>query len=318
MRSERASLHAVSALLMILFAAGCEAPIDPGGSGGTTVADDDPLSIEDHVDPGTLDALHRDVIARSCAAQPGLCHHGQFEPNLSTPALTYENLVLKPGIEHDKQYRVDPAHPQDGLVQDKLRNHNVLSQMPLGADPLKEEEIAAIEKWIADGALRRPGAEPPPVLNNPPREPEIGVFDDQGNQLDKAGPCAVTAGMTLTLRHSVQDFETEDAKIPYAAVMFQLPDGGQLKLSDVPGNQTSHVTKYEASGAPQGKGDLLNFRFDWTVPDTIDVFDANGVATTKSTAGMSLSVITLYVDSGKAKEGILTYAIVPSLIQVTP
>lgn len=318
MRFENASLRAAFCAAALLSSAGCEPLLDPGGAGTTTAADDDPLAIIDQVDPGTLDALHRDVVAKSCAAQPGLCHHGQFEPNLSTPALTYENLVYKPGLEHDRQYRVDPSIPQGGLLLDKLKNHDVLSQMPLGADPLKPEEIAAIEKWIADGALRRPGAEPPSRLNNPPREPEVGVFDDMGNQLDKAGPCQVTAGMVLTLRHSVQDFETEDAKIPYAAMIFQLPDGGQLRLSDVPGNQTSAVTKYEASGAPQGKGDLLNFRFDWTVPDTIDVFDAAGVPTSKSTAGMSISVIVLYVDSGKPKEGILTYTIAPDLIKVTP
>ena len=317
MKTFLVSLHALSLAAALLSATGCEA-IDPGGTGRTAAPDDDPLAIADDLTPGTLDALHRDVIAGSCAAQPGLCHHGQFEPNLSTPALMYENLVLRPGLEHATQYRVDPAHPKDGLLLDKLTNHNVLSQMPLGADPLSQEEIAAVEKWIADGALRRPGADPPPVLNNPPREPEIGVFDDKGNQLDKAGPCSVTAGTTLTLRHSVQDFETEDAKIPYAAILLQLPDGSQLKLSDAPGGETSAVTQYQPSGAPQGKGDSLDFHFDWTVPDTIDVYGPDGKPTPQSTAGMSLTVLVLYIDSAVPNEGMLTFTIAPDLIEVTP
>ena len=317
MKTFHVSLHALSLAAAVLFASGCE-PIDPGGTGATAAPDDDPLAIADDLAPGTLDALHRDVIVGSCAAQPGLCHHGQFEPNLSTPALMYENLVLRPGLEHATQYRVDPANPKDGLLLDKLTNHNVLSQMPLGADPLSQEEIAAVEEWIAGGALRRPGADPPPALNNPPKEPEIGVFDDMGNQLDKAGPCSVTAGTTLTLRHSVQDFETEDAKIPYAALLLQLPDGSQLKLSDVPGSETSAVTQYQPSGAPQGKGDSLDFRFDWTVPDTIDVYDANGKPTPKSTAGMSLTVLVLYIDSAVPNEGILTFTIASDLLKVTP
>ena len=175
-----------------------------------------------------------------------------------------------------------------------------------------------MEKWIADGALRRPGADPPPVLNNPPREPEIGVFDDKGNQLDKAGPCSVTAGMTLTLRHSVQDFETEDAKIPYAAILLQLPDGSQLKLSDAPGGETSAVTQYQPSGVPQGKGDSLDFHFDWTVPDTIDVYGPDGKPTPQSTAGMSLTVLVLYIDSVVPNEGMLTFTSAPDLIEVTP
>ena len=40
-------------------------------------------------EPGSLDELHRIIVPRAAPASPGLCHNGQFEPNLSTPALTY-------------------------------------------------------------------------------------------------------------------------------------------------------------------------------------------------------------------------------------
>lgn len=306
------------AAIALLLSAGCEQAIEPGGGGTTTGADDDPLAVSDPAPPGSLDALHKDIVLKSCAAQPGLCHHGQFEPNLSTPALMYENLVLKPGIEHDKEYRIEPGAPDKSLVVDKLRNKNVLSQMPLGAEPLPEDEIKAIEKWILDGALRRPGAEPTPKLNNPPAEPEIAIFDDQGNRLDKAGTFSVAAGTKLVLRHSAQDFETDDAAIPYAAFLIQLPDGRSLKLSDTPGSETTAVTTYEMSGAPQGKGDVLDFRVDWTVPATATIIGKDGSQTQESLAGVSLTLLCFYIDSVEPKEGMLTFSISPGLVQVSP
>lgn len=296
----------------------CQSEIDPGGSGETSLPDDDPLAVPDDLDPASLDALHRDVILRSCAAQPGLCHHGQFEPNLSTPALTYENLVNKPGIERVKQHRVKAGDAQNSLLMDKLRNKDVISQMPLGADPLPEEEIAAIEKWIADGALRRPGGEPPPLLNNPPAEPQIAVFDDQGNRLDAAGPFSVAAGASLVIRHSAQDFETDDANIPFSAVFIQLGDGRQVKLSDVAGGETLGTTTYEASGAPEGKGDLLNFKYEWTIPAMVDLVGPGGAITQEPAAGKSFTVIAAYLDSGEPKEAMLTFSLGVDLIKVTP
>lgn len=306
------------AALLAALSAGCVPEIDPGGDGETTVPDDDPLAVPEDLDPGSLEALHRDILVRSCAATPGLCHHGQFEPNLSTPALTYENMVYKPGIERVKQYRVKPGDPQDSLLVDKLRNHGVLSQMPLGADPLPEEEIAAIEKWIQDGALRRPGAEPPPELNNPPAEPEIAVFDEQGNRLDAAGPFSVAVGTKLTFRHSVQDFETDDAAIPFAGIILQLADGRKVDLTGAPDSDGLGQTAYDASGAPESKGDLLNFRYDWTVPATVDLVIDGGPASQEGTAGLSFSVIAAYLDSVQPSEAMLTFAIEPDLVKVTP
>lgn len=302
----------------MVMTTGCAEVIDPGGDGDTAAPSDDPLLVPTDVDATTLEGLHQTIILRSCAAQPGLCHSGQFEPNLSTPALTYENLVNKPGIERDKLYRVSPGAAAESLVVHKLRNQDVLSQMPLGAEPLTEKEIAAIEKWIQDGALRRPGAEPAPKLNNPPAEPQIGVFDDQGNRLDLAGAFSVAAGSSLVLRHTVQDFETDDSKIPFAAFVLQLADGRQIQLSDVVGSEGTGLTQYEASGSPESKGDLMNFRFDWTVPTTVGVIGANGAITQESTAGMSLTAIVIYVDSGPPKESMLTFTLAPGLIQVTP
>jgi hypothetical protein len=317
----KALLATMGLLPLALFAAlsaGCTPELDPGGDGETTVPDDDPLAVPEELDPASLDALHRDIIVRSCAATPGLCHHGQFEPNLSTPALTYENMVYKPGIERVKQYRVKPGDPSNSLLVDKLRNKEVISQMPLGAAALPEAEIAALEKWIQDGALRRPGAEPPPQLNNPPAEPEIAVFDQQGNRLDAAGPFSVAVGTTLTIRHSVQDFETDDAAIPFAGIILQLADGRKVNLTGAPDGDGLGPTAFDASGAPEGKGDLLNFQFDWTVPATVDLVADGGATSQAAAAGLSFSLIAAYLDSLEPNAAMLTFAIEPDLVKVTP
>ncbi|MEZ4307214.1 MAG: hypothetical protein R3F14_04110 [Polyangiaceae bacterium] len=306
------------AALLCAAMTGCLTDIDPGGDGGPAVPDDDPLAVPADIEPGTLDALQRDVIAKSCAAQPGLCHHGQFEPNLSTATLTYENLVLRPGIERDKQYRVTPGDPANSLLIDKLRNKDVLSQMPLGAKPLAEDDIAAIEQWIAGGALRRPGEDAAPKLNNPPAEPQIAVFDEAGNRLDAGGPFSVAAGTKLVLRHSVQDFETDDADIPYAAFILQLADGRSIQVSTTPGAETSAITSYDGPGAPEGIGDALNFAFEWTVPATLTLMDDAGNVTTEDAAGQSISSSPFTSTPSPPSKGILTFSFEPALVKVTP
>ncbi|HEY5950217.1 MAG TPA: hypothetical protein VIV40_32200, partial [Kofleriaceae bacterium] len=144
--------------LLCIALAGCgsdsrqEATVDAG-------AEDDPLLVTTTAAPGSLDDLHERIIAKRCSGQPGLCHNGQFEPNLSTPALTYAYLVNRPGIEKADRLRVQPGNPGASLFIDKIRNRNgVATQMPLGAEPLEEAEIKELEAWITAGALRAPGA----------------------------------------------------------------------------------------------------------------------------------------------------------------
>lgn len=298
--------------------AGCTPEADSTADPAAGAADDDPLAVPADIDPASLDALHRNILVRSCAAQPGLCHHGQFEPNLSTPALTYENLVRRPGTEHPDQLRVAPGDPGKSLLIDKLRNRDVLSVMPLGAKPLPEEEIAAIEAWIEAGALRRPGAEPAPALNNPPAEPEVAVFDEHGSRLDKGMGVVVTPGTKIVLRHSAEDFETPDEYISYSAFYLEISDGRSVEMGGPPGREDAALSTYDPAGAPMGKGDLLDFRFDWTVPDTVRVIAADGTVTEESTAGMSFTVTAAYRDGAPPGEAMLTFTYLPDFLKVSP
>jgi len=287
-----------TALAALVLAAACTDTIAAGGSGIDAGPQDDPLVFADDAPAaGTLEHIHRSIIQPSCAGQPGLCHAGQFEPNMATPAAFYAALVNRPGLEHPTQLRVRPGMPGDSLIIDKLRGRNVGTQMPLGAEPLSPAQIAEIEQWISDGARRAPGAAAPPVLNELPMAPEIAVFDAAGHRLDGAGPVRVTPGQTLTLRQSVQDFETPDAQIP--AVVFVIAVGNGQNVVVNPGASDAHVAhaSFDVAG-PMGRGDVLDYRFDWTVPATASLRDdQTGVITPDvALAGKSLAIIALYID----------------------
>ena len=143
-------------LALGLGLAGCGSDVDPDGDGVDAATTRDPLDVVATAAPGSLDELHARIIAPRCSGQPGLCHNGQFEPNLSTPALTYAYLVDRPALEKGDRLRVAMGDPASSFLVDKLRGRDVGTRMPLGADPLPEEDIAAIEAWIRGGALRRP------------------------------------------------------------------------------------------------------------------------------------------------------------------
>jgi len=302
-----------AAVAAIAAAAGCgndraEVPsVDAG-------RDDDPLAVADQPVAGSLDDLHQRIIAKRCSGQPGLCHNGQFEPNLSTPAMTYAYLVGRPGLEKPDELRVRPGDPAHSLVIDKLRNRGVTTQMPLGAEPLDEVDIKALEAWIGGGALRAPGAAPAPVLNNPPHRPEIGIFDAAGARLDGTGPVHATTGMTLVLRHSVADFETPDPAIPFAAVILGAADGRNVVLDAAANDPQLGITTYDPDGPPS-KGDLLDYKRSWTIGATLTLYDTKlKTREDVSAHGQMLSVLAVYIDA--ATGGMAAFDVSASQIQI--
>lgn len=277
-------------------------------------ADDDPLTFTDQPAAGSLDDLHQRVIAKRCSGQPGLCHNGQFEPNLSTPALTYAYLVDRPSLEAPTKLRIKPGDASASFFVDKLRNRGVATQMPLGAEPLAEADIAAFEAWIAAGALRAPGAAPAQVMNNPPKRPEIAIFDNAGHRLDSTGPIHVAGGAQLVLRHTVQDFETADSAIPFAGIVLLDSSGMNVALAPGANDPSVGATTYDAA-APMGKGDVLDFQHAWTVPASLPLWDKATATTHNVTAsGHVLTVLAVYID--QAQGGIATFDTCPSTIAI--
>jgi hypothetical protein len=289
--------------------------IDADGPDVDAAPDDDPLVITDEPPPGSLDDLHARIIKPRCSGTPGLCHNGQFEPNLSTPGLMYAYVVRRPAIEKPDRLRVDVMSPSTSFLIHKLRNINgVATQMPLGAEPLPEEDIAAIEAWISDGARRAPGAGLAPVLNNQPKKPEIGIYEG-ANRLDDGGMAVTQTGHTITLRHSVQDFETLDGDIPFAIMVLLAPDGRNVVLD--PASQTDAQiarTMYDASG-PMGAGDALNFKFDWTIPATVELVDDLDIRG-NATLPLTVTPLALYLDN--ATLGIVAFDISPRTLRINP
>lgn len=303
-------------LVLVLAAAACGNDVRPEASPDAAV-DPDPLQVTDTPAAGSLDDLHQRIIAKRCSGQPGLCHNGQFEPNLSTPALTYAYLVNRPAIEKADRLRVKPGAAGSSLFIDKLRNRNgVATQMPLGADPLEEAEIAELEAWIDAGALRAPGAQPAPVLNNPPKRPQIGIFNASGQRLDGGGPVMVSPNTTLTIRHTVSDYETADAAIPFAAVILQIADGRQVVLDAAAQDPHVGVTTYDAAG-PQAQGDVFDFKRSWTIPTTLSLRDQDsGALSTAPASGQSVTILAVYIDGQPTQGGIAAIEIGATPIQI--
>ncbi len=303
--------------LFVLFAvAACGSEIDAGGTGVDAGGEPDPLAVSDEVEPGTLDELHREIISQRCSGQPGLCHNGQFEPNLSTPAMFYEYVVRRPALEKPDRLRVVPGDPDASFLIDKLRDREVSTRMPLGAEPLAEEEIRLIEDWIRAGALRRPGSDPAPLLNNPPRVPEIAVYDAGGNRLDTAGPFQVAAGSPLILRHSVSDFETADQDVAFGAFLLQTGDGRRLVLSPGADDPGIGPSVHDPDG-PMGSGDLLDRAYPLTIGANVDLIDEAGAIATVPSAGLSFTIIAVYLDE-LPPDGIAAFAISPATLEVNP
>lgn len=300
------------ALVVALAACGNDRATPPEVDAGDG---DDPLAITETPAAGSLDDLHQRIIAKRCSGQPGLCHNGQFEPNLSTPAMSYAYLVGRPGIEKPDELRVNPRDPAHSLLIDKLRNRGVATQMPLGAEPLDEADIKALEAWIQDGALRAPGAAPAPLLNNPPRRPEIAIFDAGGTRLDGVGPVRPTTGTTLVLRHSVQDFETPDSAIPFAAVVLTVPDGRNVVIEPTSTSPQVGQTTYDANG-PMSRGDRLDYMRSWTIPATVTLYEPRSKTLTPgvSAHGLVVTVAAIYIDG--ATPAIVALDSSPTQIQI--
>jgi hypothetical protein len=313
MRAALVGAAVASAALAALASAACGNDHAQPGAPDAGIASDDPLNVADQPPEGSLDWLHQTIIAKRCSGQPGLCHNGQFEPNLSTPAMTYAYLVNRPGIEKPNALRVKAGDSAHSLFIDKIRNRGVATQMPLGAEPLDESDIKALEAWIDAGALRAPGAAAAPDLDNPPHRPEIAIYQG-ASRLDGTGPVHIAVGAPLVLRHSVQDFETPDAQIPFAGVLLQAADGRAVALSPAASDPSIGQTTYDAAG-PMGIGDQLDYQRAWTVPATLTLWDrTTNVRTDVPASGQTLTVIAIYIDG--ATPGIAAFDASASQIQI--
>ena len=94
------------------------------------------------------------IFQRNCVA----CHMtGEEQGGLGLmPKLAYGSLVGKPSGQ-SKMPRVAPREPESSYLMHKLRgthldNGGSGGRMPLGLEPLGDDDVAQIAAWIASGA----------------------------------------------------------------------------------------------------------------------------------------------------------------------
>ncbi len=124
----------ISALFLLL--GGCAGDGSTFGEGG--------IPLEP-----TLESIQANIFDLRCTS----CHTvGGSAPFSLDSGLSYDTMVGVPstnlcfGVD-----RVEPGEPDDSCLVRVIEGF-VLPQMPLGGDPLSEEEIQAIRDWIQGGA----------------------------------------------------------------------------------------------------------------------------------------------------------------------
>jgi hypothetical protein len=136
-------------------------------SGGTTAPTDDAAPLDDSstadVDGGgsAFDWIYGNVLSVSCGV--GGCHSGYMSLDLTSgPDRAYQLLLHTSAIVPctglpDQPYRpfVVPGDPTGSPLYLKVTGTTCKgTQMPLNAAALPQEQIDAINSWIASGATR--------------------------------------------------------------------------------------------------------------------------------------------------------------------
>jgi hypothetical protein len=106
----------------------------------------------------TYSAIARDILVPRCAS--AACHGGSppaYFPQLDAE-VAWEEMVGKPSEQASGVMLVKPYAPEESYLLVKSRGDGtslggVGTPMPIGDAALTPSELAAIEAWIANGAL---------------------------------------------------------------------------------------------------------------------------------------------------------------------
>lgn len=114
----------------------------------------DPVGMNENGLQPTLSSLQENVFSTNCALSG--CHAGpspQQGLDLSAGA-THDNVVNVASTERPEVDRVEPGNPDASYLVHKIegRSSIVGERMPLGREPLSQEQIDVIREWIANGA----------------------------------------------------------------------------------------------------------------------------------------------------------------------
>jgi hypothetical protein len=190
----------------------------------------------------SLSNIHHKILQPKCGT-PG-CHDGSFEPDFSTLMSTYSTLVYHPIVKNNAQnsfkYRVVPFNSAESVLYERITNCcfvNTNDRMPQDniGRALPDADIAAIKKWIDDGAKDFLGN----VANKPNAQPvfqwfygiedkgfplvwNTKVLTEENNRVDKMGYGSVILDTHQVFIHIpvITDDETALKDLKNARVIF--------------------------------------------------------------------------------------------------
>ncbi len=118
-------------------------------------------SVPSSSGPATLSTIQEDVFRLGCAVSG--CHDNRATPagnlSLASAQVSYNDIVNVLSIQASHKKLVVPGFPEESYFVDKLKGTHLETggtgvRMPQYAAALDEGDVARIEEWIADGALR--------------------------------------------------------------------------------------------------------------------------------------------------------------------
>ncbi len=107
----------------------------------------------------------RPILAEYCWG----CHNPKRYKRAGGLDQTSIAALLRGGMSG--QPAVVPGRPSDSLMIQKLRHDDEEERMPPGDDPLPEDLIGTLERWIAEGAVWEPPDEASPASPEPDERP---------------------------------------------------------------------------------------------------------------------------------------------------
>ncbi len=204
----------------------------------------------DTLDPNSFVAIHRDILAPTCA-QPG-CHDGVFEPDFRSLESSYSTLVYakvtKNNADSSFTFRVLPFDKLKSVLYERITNCCFVNQndrMPQDniGTPMASEKIDRIGNWIEAGAKDMFGNIPqypnsePNILYYYAVDAQYNLLSGTERRIDSVfyNPFIVPANYAMNFVIVVEDDSTAVDQLSY----------NKLKLSYDPDNFSSSAPGYQ-------------------------------------------------------------------------
>ena len=205
----------------------------------------------------SLAQLQQNIFGAICIR----CHIGSTAPHglrFDSEDNSYAFLVNHPSEEIPTLMRVNPGHPDDSYIVQKLEGSPTIvgSQMPLDGPPyLSEEQINRVRDWIANGAPRAGTGSGNTKITRVTAEKSGDEFN-ASIHFSRAIQFETLTDNSVNIQYNTVNSKTTDSKpISVAATDFSLNDQTlSIKLRDI----TAEVQKISIDINPLGSQAVLD------------------------------------------------------------